>query len=226
MNFSIFINRNVFSLYFLVWDSMMDGHPSGTPKKDSTTKLPILLPANGQYMRNPLFDGPSDDVDDVTNVNTNNKNTNHENNDNFVGHNSDIGGEKDSYDPMDMDYSYGPNNGLNNGLNGVYAEPQNHLPQEASTNIHLQYLYPSLRPSYAGYQPLSYEQNTNYLSGPMVFRVRPDGTPVEEDRTKPLPTDDDRVEMTIGKEKLPTVEQIFDSFKNYRTTLRTNTNAH
>ncbi|XP_054739446.1 rhythmically expressed gene 5 protein [Anastrepha obliqua] len=30
-----------------------------------------------------------------------------------------------------------------------------------------------------------------FLSGPLVFRVRPDGTPVEEDQHKPLPHDDD-----------------------------------
>ncbi|XP_017489320.1 PREDICTED: rhythmically expressed gene 5 protein-like, partial [Rhagoletis zephyria] len=30
-----------------------------------------------------------------------------------------------------------------------------------------------------------------FLSGPLVFRVRPDGTPVEEDQHKPLPRDED-----------------------------------
>lgn len=30
-----------------------------------------------------------------------------------------------------------------------------------------------------------------FLSGPLVFRVRPDGSPVEEDQYKPLPRDDD-----------------------------------
>uniref|UniRef100_A0A0A1XB35 Rhythmically expressed gene 5 protein n=1 Tax=Zeugodacus cucurbitae TaxID=28588 RepID=A0A0A1XB35_ZEUCU len=30
-----------------------------------------------------------------------------------------------------------------------------------------------------------------FLSGPLVFRVRPDGSPVEEDQNKPLPRDDD-----------------------------------
>ncbi|XP_039956917.1 rhythmically expressed gene 5 protein [Bactrocera tryoni] len=30
-----------------------------------------------------------------------------------------------------------------------------------------------------------------FLSGPLVFRVRPDGSPVEEDQHKPLPRDDD-----------------------------------
>ncbi|KAM8711793.1 hypothetical protein ACLKA7_012320 [Drosophila subpalustris] len=30
-----------------------------------------------------------------------------------------------------------------------------------------------------------------YLSGPLVIRLRPDGTPVEEDKNRPLPRDDD-----------------------------------
>ncbi|XP_055374169.1 rhythmically expressed gene 5 protein [Condylostylus longicornis] len=41
------------------------------------------------------------------------------------------------------------------------------------------------------------ETSTNYLSGPLVIRVRPDGTPVEEDKYKPLPRDDDR-DFIIG----------------------------
>lgn len=37
----------------------------------------------------------------------------------------------------------------------------------------------------------------------MIVRVKPDGTPVDEDRTKPLPVDDDREAMTIGSGYFP-----------------------
>ncbi|XP_067630628.1 rhythmically expressed gene 5 protein [Eurosta solidaginis] len=40
-----------------------------------------------------------------------------------------------------------------------------------------------------------------FLSGPLIFRVRPDGTPVEEDKHKPLPHDDD-----LEIHKLSTIE--------------------
>ncbi|XP_037887616.1 rhythmically expressed gene 5 protein [Glossina fuscipes] len=39
--------------------------------------------------------------------------------------------------------------------------------------------------------PSEEEKHRTYLTGPSVVRVRPDGTPVEEDRHKPLPQDDD-----------------------------------
>lgn len=76
---------------------------------------------------------------------------------------------------MDMDMSYG-----NNG----YDEPTNHLP--FATNIDYQFDLPAVNAP------------SNYLIGPMIVRVKPDGTPVDEDKTKPLPVDDDREAMTIG----------------------------
>lgn len=76
---------------------------------------------------------------------------------------------------MDMDANYG---------NG-YEEPGNHLP--FATNIDIQYESP------VGNAPAS-----NYLIGPMVVRVRPDGSPVDEDKTKPLPIDDDRMIISSG----------------------------
>lgn len=75
---------------------------------------------------------------------------------------------------MDMDMSYG----------GGYDEPANHLP--FATNIDYQFDLPAVNAP------------SNYLIGPMVVRVRPDGTPVDEDKQKPLPIDDDREAMTIG----------------------------
>ncbi|XP_023162585.1 rhythmically expressed gene 5 protein [Drosophila hydei] len=38
---------------------------------------------------------------------------------------------------------------------------------------------------------LTAEPPQTYLSGPLVIRLRPDGTPVEEDKHRPLPRDDD-----------------------------------
>lgn len=35
------------------------------------------------------------------------------------------------------------------------------------------------------------EPPQTYLSGPLVIRLRPDGSPVEEDKNRPLPRDDD-----------------------------------
>lgn len=37
----------------------------------------------------------------------------------------------------------------------------------------------------------------------MIVRVKPDGSPVDEDKTKPLPVDDDREAMTIGSGFFP-----------------------
>lgn len=85
---------------------------------------------------------------------------------------------------LDMDLSYDDNT------------HHNHLP--APTNLNLQFLQP----------PPMVQPQTNYLSGPMVVRVHPDGTPVVEDKFKPLPKDDDRDEMTIGRDRLPSMEEL------------------
>lgn len=66
-----------------------------------------------------------------------------------------------------------------------------------ATNVQFQYDVPSVN-----------EPSTNYLTGPMVIRVRPDGTPVEEDRSRPLPRDDDREAMTIGSGYFPSLQQL------------------
>lgn len=88
----------------------------------------------------------------------------------------------DSY-ALDMDLSYDDNT------------HQNHLP--APTNVELQFLQPPPMP-----------ERSSYLSGPMVVRVHPDGSPVVEDSLKPLPKDDDRDEMIIGRERLPSMEEL------------------
>lgn len=82
---------------------------------------------------------------------------------------------------MEMDMSYGNGNG--------YDEPNNHLP--FATNIEYQYELPAVNAP------------SNHLIGPMIVRVNPDGTPVDEDKTKPLPIDDDREAMTIGSGYFP-----------------------
>lgn len=87
-------------------------------------------------------------------------------------------GEKGDFG-MDMDMSYG---------NG-YEEPANHLP--FATNIDYQFDLPAVNAP------------SNYLIGPMIVRVRPDGSPVDEDKTRPLPIDDDREAMTIGTGYFP-----------------------
>lgn len=85
---------------------------------------------------------------------------------------------------MDMDMSYGGNG---------YEEPTNHLP--FATNVDFQYDLPAVNAP------------SNYLIGPMIVRVKPDGTPVDEDKTKPLPIDDDREAMTIGSGYFPSSKQ-------------------
>lgn len=99
---------------------------------------------------------------------------------------------------MDMDNSY---SSYPSGVENQYisSEPNhNHLSPEASS------------------VQLNYDKknnNINYLSGPMVVRVRPDGTPVDEGQRVVLPRDDDREAMTIGKQRLPTIAQITSEFQ-------------
>lgn len=107
----------------------------------------------------------------------------------------------------DMDSSYGsyihPT-----GAEAAFIDPQNYLGSASSVDLH--YDLPSETAA----------STTNFLSGPMVIRVRPDGTPVEEDKLIPLPRDDDREAMTIGKNKLPTAQQITDNFNGQPTSRR------
>lgn len=75
-----------------------------------------------------------------------------------------------------------------------YAEPSNQLP--SASTVDFQYDSTSLN-----------APSTNYLTGPMVVRVRPDGRPVEEDQRRPLPQDDDREAMTIDNGYFPSPER-------------------
>ncbi|GAB0089947.1 Rhythmically expressed gene 5 protein [Sergentomyia squamirostris] len=158
----------------IIWDSMMEGHPSKPEKKEISTPGPIMLP-QGDYERNPLFDGPAP---------TQKKPITHQ--DYAMG--------------MDTDAAY-QNYRLPEASSDVYySDPTNYLPQEAPSNVRVQYANPH------GVAP------NNFLSGPMIVRVMPDGSPVKEDRHRILPKDDDRDEMTIGRERLPTIDQIARSF--------------
>lgn len=50
------------------------------------------------------------------------------------------------------------------------------------------------------------EHTGPYLVGPMVIRVYPDGRPVPEDSTRPLPRDEDAEELRYAR--LPSIEEI------------------
>ena len=181
----------------------MEGHPSKQSKKQGTTESPIREPT-GQYEKNPLFD----DNNDSSNSDRQNE----------------ASSAQSSY-AMGMDNTYSTYN-YPTALESVavYGQQNNHLSQEgAATNVHYNYNLPlSKKQSASAY-------TSNFLSGPMIIRVRPDGTPVEEDKMKPLPRDDDREAMTLGKNKIPTAQQIANSFgapqrtvlySNYRTDRR------
>lgn len=102
-------------------------------------------------------------------------------------------------------------------MDSMYAASPYHSEQQPEpTNVHVAHA-----PSAAA--------GSRFLTGPMIIRVRPDGTPVEEDSARQLPRDDDREAMTIGRAKLPTVQQIASEFgagssetgASYRTASRT-----
>lgn len=58
------------------------------------------------------------------------------------------------------------------------------------------------------------EQNTNFLSGPSVVYMMPDGSPVKAMVQQALPVDDDREDMTMGRKRMPmTMQQVYDSIR-------------
>lgn len=52
------------------------------------------------------------------------------------------------------------------------------------------------------------EQNSNYLTGPMVTYMMPDGTPVKN-MIQQMPIDEDREDMEMTKTRMPTMEDIY-----------------
>lgn len=161
----------IFLILFLVWDSIMDGHPMMQSNKQQTTKTPIRQPT-GLFERNPLFDGMDDD------------------------------NEK----PSKTQQSADEHDALPNG----YEDDGNHLP--FATNIDYQYDLPAVN-----------SPSSNYLIGPMVVRVRPDGTPVDEDKTKPLPIDDDQ--MTVGTGYFPLSSRLQAPSTRLATPMRSTPNT-
>lgn len=103
-------------------------------------------------------------------------------------------------DPMNGHYQQAPKDQDN-----LYPEPQNHLYQE--TKVSEKYVNP------LGVQ-------SGYLGGPMMIMVRPDGTPIHSH----MPRDDDQ-EAMLGRDKLPTMQQIAQSFGTTRNFLDENQNA-
>ncbi|XP_037948976.1 rhythmically expressed gene 5 protein-like [Teleopsis dalmanni] len=86
--------------------------------------------------------------------------------------------------------------------NPVYQYPKNPLfdsdvehKHKYAMDMDIAYGYPS-KPVHPQVETFDVNDKRNtqqktYLTGPLVFRVRPDGTPVEEDQYNPLPKDDD-----------------------------------
>lgn len=122
----------------------------------------------------------------------------------------------------EMDAAYGTSSTLfafqTNAAENRFVEPSNVIPQ--ASNVEIQFEVPAVN-----------APTSNYLIGPMVVRVRPDGTPVEEDQYKPLPRDDDLESMTIGNTYFPssvppTVSDRLQpprkqsSYANYRNIIR------
>ncbi|XP_043585606.1 rhythmically expressed gene 5 protein isoform X1 [Bombus pyrosoma] len=71
-------------------------------------------------------------------------------------------------------------------------------------------------------QPSS-EHTGPYLVGPMVIRVYPDGRPVPEDTTRPLPRDEDMEEFR--RSRVPSVEEIKTDSEFYEKQLKGNSFA-
>lgn len=189
----------------------MDGHPVMQGKKQQTTQPPIRQPT-GQFERNPLFDS----ADDETIKNAGDRKTTTTDYGMGMGMDMDIayGNAATSNDGSSYDFPSGP-------AESAFVEPSNQLP--LATNVDFQFDLPSVN-----------APTTNYLTGPMVIRVRPDGTPVEEDKSRPLPRDDDREAMTIGSGYFPSSRPISEHlqppkvkftpdtsvYTNYRTITR------
>lgn len=52
------------------------------------------------------------------------------------------------------------------------------------------------------------EQNSNYLTGPMVSYMMPDGSPVKN-MVQQMPIDEDREEMEMMKTRMPSMQEIY-----------------
>jgi hypothetical protein len=54
------------------------------------------------------------------------------------------------------------------------------------------------------------EQNTNYLTGPMVSYMMPDGSAVKN-MVQVMPIDEDREDMEMMKKRMPSMQELYAS---------------
>lgn len=88
-------------------------------------------------------------------------------------------------------------------------EQNNYLHQGDATNYNYAYIN---KPNDLDNQE-HLEQNTNYLTGSMVYYMMPDGSPVKDKSLNIIPQDDDREDMTMGSRRMPTMQQLYASIR-------------
>lgn len=197
---------------------MVEGHSSKPAKRvHHVTQTPIREPSAGSYAHNPLFDdAPADN-------NRHHPYASSADND----HLNEATAASSYASDMDAMYEDSVPHRINNNNNHQRTRVQQQQ-LESQSQPDAQYVLPdasNVQTSYVAVAAVDSLPSPSYLSGPMIIRVRPDGTPVEEDSRRQLPRDDDREAMTIGREKLPTAEQIASEFAaigggSYRTAVR------
>uniref|UniRef100_A0A1B0FKN9 Uncharacterized protein n=1 Tax=Glossina morsitans morsitans TaxID=37546 RepID=A0A1B0FKN9_GLOMM len=102
-------------------------------------------------------------------------------------------------------------------------ETDNEQQHQYAMDMDIAYGYPSMShnpqvdvfDSSAHSNPSEEEKHRTYLTGPSVVRVRPDGTPVEEDRHKPLPQDDDLEVLNSSSSATASISTFSSSIPNY-----------
>uniref|UniRef100_A0A1A9UY74 Rhythmically expressed gene 5 protein n=1 Tax=Glossina austeni TaxID=7395 RepID=A0A1A9UY74_GLOAU len=105
-------------------------------------------------------------------------------------------------------------------------ETDNEQQHQYAMDMDIAYGYPSMShnpqvdvfDSSAHSNPSEEEKHRTYLTGPSVVRVRPDGTPVEEDRHKPLPQDDDLEVLNSSSSSAASTSTFSSSIPNYSYT--------
>ncbi|XP_026473849.1 rhythmically expressed gene 5 protein isoform X2 [Ctenocephalides felis] len=117
---------------------------------------------------------------------------------------------------VDVDYS-----AVKTGFEDVFGNSLNNNNQGRRDQIDdMEESSSALEESFAvhsGFNSASLDRN--FLKspiGPMVVRVRPDGSPVPEDLNRTLPVDEDKEEFRMTRQRLPTLEQIASLFRTPR----------
>lgn len=176
---------------------MVEGHSASKPvKRAHHSTASPIREPSGPYERNPLFDDVISSGSGSSSGSSGNTHT-----PTYNDRLNEAASAPSGY-AADMDSMYTTGG-------GEQQQQEDNRLQSEPTNVHV---------AHYG-QPI-------YLSGPMIIRVRPDGTPVEEDRQRQLPRDDDREAMTIGRAKLPTIQQITSEFGGESTSYRTAQRLH